>query len=272
MSAYFGSQHISQITLVSFKGSSNPIETIFPRAKGVLLQPSSKAQRTIELKCMWTIESHTKTQVEKLQHDLIEEVAERTEQNLSVNGNIYQSVIPISVSQEVLEQNEFFTYAIQFKLNYSQDFMNSLVSSTQVRDGYFTYKYGDKDQEQSEFRYRFYNNWEAGFSVDFGVKEEVRKLKANGRDYELSGGKETIGLTCWLIQTPTQHIESYFFNFICGPGPLGKMGTLYLDGEIYKKVILTDFSQQLIRPNKGSDGLGASTVYYDLSFILSIQC
>lgn len=272
MSTYLGSQQISQVTRVTFSGNSNPVESVFPRSLGVLLKPSNKAERIIELQCMWSIKDQTKTEVEKLQHDLVEEMVARREQNLSVNGNIYERVIVANISQKILEQNEYFVYTVQFRLHYAQDFMNSLVSSTQVREGYFTYNYGDKDQEQSEFRIRFYNNWEAGFNGSFGNQEEIRKLMANGKTYNLSGGKESIELNCWLVQTPTQHIESYFFNLICGPGPLGKLGALYLDGETYTKVIMTNFSQELIRGNKGSDNAGASTTYYSLTFVTSVKC
>ena len=68
-------------------------------------------------------------------------------------------------------------------------------------------------------------------------------------------------------------VKSYFFNYVCGIGPLGKQGTLYLDGNIFKKAVMTNFGHGETRHDTEEDeSAGRCSVSYDLTFQVSLQC
>jgi len=258
---YLGSQEISEITKVTFSGSSSPVTKTMPKCKGALLKPSNKAERNISLYCYFGLAEKTKTQIEELHHDLNEELAARANQNLSVNGNIYEGVVARSTQFDIKALNEFFDYTITFGLHHSQGFSQTPgLKFPQTRSGWFRYQYGDADQELSEFRFHILHNYEVGIPCNYTIKEKTRVLREFGR------------LNCWLVNTPTKDIESYFFNYIAGVGPLGKQGTLNLNGNEFKKAIMTGFSQSDIKSNSNADGTGGSNVYYDIEFQVSLQC
>lgn len=271
MAAYLGSQQISKIARVTFSGSSSPLVKTFPRGIGALLNPSGNADRNISLHCFWAVDT-TKTEIERYQYSLNETLALRNRIDLSVNGNVYQNVIPRSCSQEILEQDEYFVYTMGFALDHAQSLLNSQVKITQVRDAYFLYEYGDIDQELSVFKFRFFDNWEAGISVDFDQKAYERGFRKSGTDLRVAGGVHKFALNCWIVREPTKELESYFFNFVAGSGPLGKKGTLYLNGYTYENVIMTAFANENITSGSGPTGVGQSNAKYTVEFQTSVQC
>jgi hypothetical protein len=272
MSAILGGVRISHITNVAFSGSSNPISLTFPRAIGALLKPSDEVDRRITIDCSWHIANKTKTEIEALHYNLGEEVAKHSRANLIVNDNTYQDVVPASVDFDVMTHNQYFRYSLDFILSDSQNFMQAQPSTTQVRDGYFQYKYQDKDQSFSEFRFRFYNNWEAAMPVSFSQLSRPRKFRTNAPVSNLNDGIVTIALSCWLAHTSVQHKEAYMFNYLCSCGPLGKIGTLFLNGNTYENVIMTGLNTGTSNGGKDSEGNGSGTLLYDLQFQMSLQC
>ena len=268
MSAYLGSQQISQITRATITGSSDPFVKEFPRSIGALLLPRNEADRQITLACSWHVSGQTKTQIEELHHDLNEEIALRSGQDLSINGNIFESVIPISTSFQVATVDDYFIYTLVFELSYEQNMKQCLTDNTQVRDGYFNYAYNDANQAEATILFRFYNNWESAGAADFKRKEVTRKLRTNGVEKAVVSGIEIVTLDCWIIGEPIKDIEAYFFNYIAGSGPLGKQGTLNLNGVEYKKAVMTSFRGEPVKASEEDK----STAKYEVQFKVSLQC
>jgi len=277
MSAWLGSQQISHITQVSLNGSSSLITHLLPKSIGAILHPSGNATRSITLECAWLISGKTKAQIEELHHNLCEEVAQRSKQTLSVNGNLYTNVVPNSVDPEIMTLDEFFKYRMTFELDYSQDFFDCQIDmSDRPRVCYFNYEYGDKDQELSIFRFHILKNAEFSVGTSNSMVKKVRALRANGIEIELVGGVETIRAECWINQESKRTIEQYLFNYICGPGPLGKQGTLvWKDASVtntFRKAILTSVSQEQSIGGTNASGSGAGVAKYSLEFQVSLQC
>lgn len=271
MSAKFAGTTISHITRVQFRGSSSPIVRGVPRAWGVILLPCDKSDRSIELSCSFHITDMTKTEVESFQHNLCEFLAANSGEDLVVNGNIYKSVIPLSVDFVNMPQNEYFKYKISFQLDENQNFLNSSIDNTQVRSGYFQYRYWDAEQKESEFTFKVLHNWEASFSTDYDIREKGRGANQRWVPKELNGGIETVELACWVVREKCETIESYLHNYICGVGPLGKQGLLNLNGNIFENAIMVSLSQEESKGGCNGDNLGKSTLY-TVEFQVSLQC
>jgi len=267
-SAKLGSCEISHITRVRFSGSSTPIQKILPRCKGVILRPSNDAERTISLGCSYHIAGKTKAQIEGYHHDLNEELAARANQDLSVSGNIYTNVVPMGTTFDNKADKEHFVYALNFALDHKQNFFTSQIdASSQARKATFIYEYGDKDQYLSTFEFFILHMWESVIDVQYNLKNQTRRLREFGRDKEINSGVESIRLHCAVIKEPILNLENYFFNYICGIGPLGKQGTLYLAGNSYEKAIMTSFSQGETKVDAAYN-----SCEYDIEFQVSIQC
>lgn len=269
--AYFDGHLISHITRVTLSGDSGPLVDILPRAKGGLVRPSGQVDRKISLRCSFHCSGKTKTEMEGFQHDLNEQVALSDKSTLIVNGNTYEDVYLTNVNFNNVVNNEYLDYTIEAMLPHVGYFRDAQVNTAQVRQCYFEYMYRRSSTDEGSFQFQFYNNFEMSSSVSFEDLKRPRTIFANGVLMKPVGGIEEVTLNCFLLKTPTKEIESYFYNMICGFGPLGKQGTLYLNGNEYRFAILRNVSHDDIISNSDADG-GASMVRYTVTFTVSVQC
>jgi len=270
-SAYFDGHLIAHLSSCSFAGSSSPMTDTFPRAKGALLRPSGTAERKLTLDCVWLGEGFTKTEIEWFQHNLIEQAALSDTGTLEVNGNTYEDVFISGINFNNVVNKERMEFSVDYVIPNASYFKNALINSAQVRPASFDYTYRKNDTEEGNFAFNVYNNFEAASSVSFDDFSRTRPIFSYGPLIKQAGGIEEITLNCFLIQSPTKEIESYFYNVICGFGPLGKQGTLSLNNNVYNRAILTSFSHTKIKSNSDSSG-GASHAEFTMTFNVSLQC
>jgi hypothetical protein len=189
-------------------------------------------------------------------------------EDLVVNGNTYVGLVPTGVDVDNTIHNEYFVYSISFELNETpQNFFNSQVDSKQVRSGWFNYEYGDIAEQISTFNFPILHNWEAALSSEFNIKENVRSTLDGFPTKEQAAGVENIALQCWAVNEPLAQLEAYIFNYMANCGPLGKKGTLDLNGNTYENAVMTS-----VESEAPTGGNGSNSVKYTLGFKVSLQC
>jgi len=252
---------IGQSGRLSFSGSSSPSVQDFPKTVGSLIKEASESSRIINVHTFFTLANQTKTELEDLQHQLHELLANIKKADLVINGNIYQDVVPTSNSFELLTHNEYIEYIINFELDFDQGFFNSQINGNKLRRGIFSYTDQNEVGDNINVEFQILNNFEAAHSVSYDLKSDIRKIRSFGAEKNLSGGVETINLDCFLIEDKIRHMENYLSNYLLGP--LGRKGTLDLNGNEYEEAILIGVT---------SDQAVGSSKKYKLTFIVSLKC
>ena len=152
-------------------------------------------------------------------------------------------------------------YLTSFELDFNQGFFNSLINGNTLRRGIFSYVGQNEVGDNINVEFQILNNFEAAHSASYDLKSDIRKIRAFGAEKNLSGGIETINLDCFLVEDEIRHIENYLANYLLGP--LGRKGTLDLNGNEYEETILIDVSTE--------QAVGSSE-QYKLTFITSLKC
>ena len=258
ISATFDGVQLNDLEKWTFSGSSSPQTFLLPRCVGALLRPSKDVTRQITLVSQrFPPGSPLKTAIETLQHDLNECLIEKQTATLVVNGVGYSDATPISVTQNVLSVTDYMTYSIVFELSKDQLPFEPALKDGRVRDAFF---FGYEDAPPS-CGFPLFDNFEAAINVSYSLNQQQRSIGEYGRLKYPIGGIETISLDCWMVEQTQNNFQKYMADYLFGP--MGKIGTLNLNGNIFNFAILINMSC--------SSTVGSSLTY-KLTFQTSLQC
>jgi hypothetical protein len=256
--AVFNGIPINDLERWSFNGSSAPQVFLFPRCIGALLRPSKTVTRQIVLTSQrFPPGSLMKTAMEGLQHDLNECLISQQNATLTVDGVTYTDVTPVSISQDSLSTNDHLSYSITFDLSKDQTPFEPELVDGRVRDGFFI---GYEDAPPT-CGFPIFDNYEAAISVSYALNQKLRIAEEYGREKAPIGGVETIVLNCWMVEQTSNVFQKYIADYLFGP--LGKIGTLNLNGLVFDNAILTSVTSET---QKGA------ALKYTLTFETSLQC
>jgi len=263
--AYFDSYEVSHDSYVVLSGSSEPEITLLPRTIGGYVEESGIVEKRLQLKSTLIFPDGKKRKdIELLMHSFNELIAFR-EGSLVVNGNTYLNAIMSGNVQNKEFFDKFIRYDMDFILG-NQDtgitirqlVPSQLIGFSRGRKMRFTNELSDGSTRTFNFWHNFdlIKNYEIEVSLTNPDRMETSRVIR-------TGGFEKIECSGWLIgpQTNRQSIEAYFYNIL--NGPLGRVGTLYIDDQTINNCFLSNFSM---------DGTPNPNVRYELSFIASIQC
>ncbi len=249
-------------------GSSNPELTIYPRTIGGVIQESGVVDKNISLKT-WLVPPSTVTRgdVENYFNLLNEKIGVK-EASLVVNDNTYLKANVKNIDYDRFVTNKFIRYTINFQLN---DQNTGNVVRQLTTPGLLGFSRGrplrfKTTADTGKIRtFTFWHNFDSirNFETQITIKNSTpyggstRVIRVGGFEKHICSG--------WIIgpnDNNRQNLEAYFYN--CINGPLGKIGTLYLDdGRIINKAFFSDISVE--------DSTNIA-VRYELTFTVSLQC
>jgi len=257
ISTTFDGYKLDDMQKWTVNGSSSPQAFNFPLVTGTLLKPSKNVTRNISLVSRRFPANASKTTIETWQHNLAELLIERQSGTLTVDGVQYTNATPISVTQNIIPNNAYFEYTLIFELSKDQSPFRPSLASGVVRAGKFT----DYPGTPPINGFPIFDNYEAGISVAYGSTVQQREVGDYGVDRTPAAGVEVINLTCWMVDQTTQNFQKYMADWMLDP--LGKQGTLNLNGLIFYNTIMTNVSceQQV-----------GSSLKYNLQFNTTLAC
>lgn len=265
---FFDGDDLSAAAYGILSGSSTPLLIIYPRTIGGIIQESGVIDKSINVKnfIKTPIDTSRRT-VEEFHNALNERIGSKTA-TLSLNGNSYLrcDVKSINFDNDIVDN--FIKFTINFQIGdqnkggtIRQLSVPDLQDFTRGRQATFKTRLEDFSLRTFTFWHNMdkFRNFETQITVkhtdSFGGGSRVLRV----------GGFERIRCECWLIgldnEKNRQNIEAFFFNMI--NGPLGRIGTLTINGEI-----LTDTFFE------SADMADATTVgiRYNLTFLKSLAC
>jgi len=254
VNASFDGVQITDLANWTFSGSSSPIAIMFPNCTGALLKPSGRKNAILNLVSNRFVATD-KTTIEQYQHDLNECLIFHGNSTLVVNGIVYTNVTPLSVSQNILTTNEYMSYTISFQLDQYQAMFKPTINDGRVRNALFT-AYGGECTE-----FPVFDNFEAGMNVAYDVRDYPRVPYAPDIRRVPVHGVEVISLECWMVDQTANTFQMYMSDWL--KDPLGKQGTLNLNGNVYNNAILT---------NVNSSIHVSRSMTYNLEFTATLAC
>ena len=120
---------------------------------------------------------------------------------------------------------------------------------------------GAYEDEQPDCGFPIFYNFEAAYNITYGQETKERDIGDYGVERKPVGGVESISLECWMVEQTTMAFQQYMADYLLGP--LGKQGTLNLNGNITENAILTSISSD--------EQIGAS-LRYVLEFQATLAC
>ncbi len=259
ISAVFNGIKLNDLDKWSFRGNSSPQVYTFPRCVGALLRPSKDVGRQIILTSQrFPPDDPRKTDIERLQHELNECIIQQLTATLTVDGIAYTDATPIGVSQDILSTTEWMSYSLIFELSKDQvPFESTTLKDGRVRDGFFI---GYEDAPPT-CGFPIFDNWEAAINVAYEIFQKLRISEEYGTAKKPNAGYEVIALECWMVGQTEADFQMYIADYLFGP--LGKIGTLNLNGLIFENAILVGVDST---PTKGA------SLTYKLTFNTTLQC
>jgi hypothetical protein len=260
LSSTFGGIKLNDLAQWNFSGSGGVTIVTFPRAIGALVKPSQEVTRTITLTSV-RFPIFTKTQIEWAMHCLNEKLIDIGKATLTVDGVQYTNAVPTGTSFNIIPCNEYFTYSLNFSLNYLQDPFRAEINEATVRPGYFSEYRGLADPLYLTCGFPIFANYEAGVDVSYATESTPRSSNVYGVTQYTVGGVENIKLECWIVADENQNFQRYIADWILDP--LGRQGTLNLNGNVWNNAILTGV---------GSDIKIGESIKYNLEFQTTLAC
>lgn len=242
---FYNGQKIAQIGKAVFTGSSSPIVKNLPRTIGVAIFPTDSPNRKISVNCYLSIANTNKNALERLQTDLHNHLSSCLTGigNLIVNENTYPNASPITNNFEIITNNEYLTFTVDFDLKFDMGyFTNNTIHTAQTREGQFQFDFTDVSLNSNIDNFLILHNYEVGSAVNFQLNTKPRRLGRYGKVTRYEGGVQSLSLDCFLVGENVRNMESYIANYLIGP--LGKRGDLTISGKTYENCILTEVSNQ----------------------------
>ena len=247
---------INALVNFTFSGSSSPMMFNFPNCTGTLLKPSGRKEVTITLLSqLFPIKS--KTEIEACQHELNEFLILKGNKTLVVDSIAYTNVTPLSVQQNVLTTKEYVSYSITFQLDYLQALFKPTINDGRVRSAIFS----GYDPDNLACEFPVFDNFEAAMNVTYGQRVYPRVPYDTDIRRVAVQGLESINLDCWMVNQTSRVFQMYMSDFCTGP--LGRIGTLNLNGNIYENAILVGVNSNVNI---------AQTLTYNLQFHATLAC
>jgi len=259
---FFNGQKIAQIGKAVFSGSATPIQQGLPRTIGVALFPSSGPSRQISVNCFLSIANKSKSQLERLQVNLHDHLANCLSGvgTLIVNDNVYPEAAPVSNNFDIMPEDDYLTFTVTFNLKHDMGYITSSgIHSSQARSGSFVFEFADQSLVTQVTEFPILHNYEVGASVSYTLNQKPRALGRYGKDTLYEGGSQILSLQCWAVNDTVKNLESYLANYLIGP--LGKRGDLNISGKTYERAVMTSVSNQ---PHI------SGTVQYNIKFLTTL--
>jgi len=262
--AYFNGDQISNDSFVTFSATGRVIVETYPRTIGGVLKESGIVDRNLTLHSYLVLpDSATRLDLENFFNSLNEQIGPGSG-TLQVNGNTYNNLVVNSINYDTFKTKKFIRYTVGFKFeDQTDDGVIRQLNVPNLQD----FSRGRKlrfDSYEDGKSFHFWHNFDNIRTLETSVRQKNPGVDENSRVTK-TGGFEKITCYGWILgpeQNTRQNFEAYFYNII--NGPLGKLGTLYHDGEkIAEYAMFTEFSMD--------DSLGTG-INYVLSFLTSLQC
>jgi len=268
--ATWNGETISQISTVTFSGSSSPTTSTLPRCVGSIVRPSGDAERTLTLSAAYLVGEQSKAVIEDSQKNLGTFLSCTAIGTLVVHGNTYTNLIPKSLNFDNVIHNKYLKYTIEFEIAHNSRAINAQILPTEgntngARPAFFLYSYGDVNQSLSTYNFPIYHNADLTTNTNWNIQKESRSVRSEGGLNRIAGGEHTIALNGWITDSSVEVIESYLYNFIMSIGPLGKKGTLTVGGIEYDNTIMTEFSSEEYRGGD-DEGIKGTSVSFQIGF------
>ena len=264
--ALFDGDEISSESYCVFNGSSQPDIITFPRTIGGLIQESGIVEKVINLKSYIIMPvGKTRADVEDYFHQLNEKVGAK-EASLIVNDNEYLLANGKGIDFDFNPTNRFAKFNAQFHLN-NQD--TSGVIRQLTCPGLEGFTRGRKStfvttmEDGTEKTFTFWHNFDVVKNLEVQIKlADPTRLQTS--NIIRTGGFEKIICRGWIVGPEVdarRNLEAYFYNIM--NGPLGRIGSLSIDGNLIENAFFSDFS---------NEDTNRSSSYYECSFLTSLQC
>ncbi len=250
-------------------GTSSPELTIYPRTIGGVIQESGIIEKNVSLRT-WLIppSNVTRGDVENYFNLLNEKIGVK-EATLLVNDNSYLKANVKNIDYDKVVTDKFLKYTINFQLNDQNTGSTIRQLTTPGLLGFSRgrpLRFKTTMDDLSERTFTFWHNFDnvRNFETQISIKNSVpfggstRVIRVGGFEKHVCSG--------WVIGPDDpqnrRNLEAYFFNIM--NGPLGRIGTLYLDdGRVIYKAFLSELSVE---------DSTAIAIRYELTFIVSLQC
>jgi hypothetical protein len=269
--AYFDGDQISHGSYVVLKGSNQPTVITYPRTVGGIIQESGVVEKELELRSYLIPPVGSKREdLEDYFHSLNEKIGSK-EADLEVNGNTYLNANVKNIDYDNVIVNNFTRFSVNFELNNQDEdgeirqlTVPGLLGFTRGRKMKFVTQMEDGEDKTFHFWHNFdlIKNFETEITLKRGTEIDG---SVTGKVIRVGGFEKNICYG-WVLGPETntrRNLEAYAYNII--NGPLGRLGTLYVDGEnrVITNCVLTNFIME------DSTALG---IKYELTFFSSLQC
>jgi len=250
-------------------GRSSPFVVLYPRTVGGILQESGVVTKRLNLRS-YLIPPSTATRktIEEYCNSLNEQIGTK-EANLILNGNTYLNCNVENIDYDLEKVKNYIRYTIGFIIG-DQNTGGS-VRQLSVSDllGFTRGRVMTFQSTLDDFTNRTFTFWHNTDKVrNFETQITVTYTDSFGGGSRIIrvGGFERIRCECWILgldegQLNRKNLEAYFYNMI--NGPLGRLGTLVINGETLKNCFFESASM--------SDETGIG-INYNLSFLKSLAC
>jgi hypothetical protein len=268
--ALFDGDELSTESYVTFRGSSQPHIIIYPRTIGGIIQESGIVEKSLKLHSYLVPPANSSREdIENFFHEMNERIGIK-EATLTCNGNDYLKANVKSIDYDRIITDGFLKHTIDFELS-DQNSESSVIRQLATPD-LVNFSRGRKMafttimEDGSERTFNFWHNVDVvkPFETDVSIKVSTNQLGTTGKVIRVGGFERNVCM-CWIIgpdNDTRKNLEGYFYNII--NGPLGRLGTLVIDGtQTINKALLTEFSM---------DEGPLASLHYEVTFLSSLQC
>jgi len=233
--ATYDGDQLNDLESWSLRASSSPLVHNFPFAIGALVRPSGNVSRAITLRSIRLPPSKTKTQIEAL-YLAFGELLANGKADLTVEGVTYKDAIPLSLEPENVVSNEYMRYSLTFAISKNQEVFQPPLATGRARIGRF-YGYGGKNTS-----FPIFDNFEMVPKHTYAKMTSPRVIGEYGQTIDSYGGTRTLNLSCWAVGQTAMNFQKYMADWCIDP--IGRMGTLDLNGNVIENCIMTNFNSQ----------------------------
>ncbi len=266
----FDGDQISTDSDAILSGRSIPFIILYPRTIGGIIQESGVVDKDLDLRSYLIPPKGTsRKEVENFQTQLNELIGAKTQKNLIVHDNVYPNCDVQSIDHDKNIVSNFLRYSIRFKIGDQ----NTAGLIRQIDTPGLTdfsrgrrLSFKSRIDDFSDRTFDFWHNQDTFRNFDTEITVKYTDSFGGGSRVIKAGGFERFVSECWIIgqdepEANRKNMEAHFFNMI--NGPLGRLGSLFVQGTELKNVFFESVNMQ------APSGVGQR---YTLTFLKSLAC